>query len=213
MKIEWEEELNKRDNKRQELVESAAHLFRQKGFKNTKLDEIASISKKGKTALYYYFKNKKSIFTAVIEWEISKIYQSIEGSTLAGIPLVKLNQGLDDTCFDSLAALDRYVDQVVETGDTFLHKNKSVLLEYNSFQKLIKSIVKAFKEQNVFLLSVVLNHGISHKQIAHDKANLDILAYTIFRICFTYYSDIMQGLDFQVGAPQLRKIVRLLIAS
>ena len=210
MKIEWEDdEDNKRDSKRQELVEFAAQLFSQKGFKNTKLEDIASVSQKGKTALYYYFRNKKSIFAAAVDWEITRIYQSIEDATLAGAELSNfLNRTSDG--FDSQAALGRYVKKVVEIGDTFLRRNNKILVEYASFQKLIQSIVRSFKEQNVLLLQAILHYGVYHAQLNLTKDNIDLAAYGIFRICFTYYSDIMQGLNFQVGSAELNKIVHLI---
>ncbi|MEM9424366.1 MAG: TetR/AcrR family transcriptional regulator, partial [Spirochaetota bacterium] len=207
MNIEWDDEESGRDHKRQELVEIAAKLFRQKGFKKTKLDEIASRGEKGKTALYYYFKNKKSIFTAVIDWEVSHIYREIESFTLVG---KELDHFVDGGTFDSLAALERYVEKIVEIGDTFLRKHKSSFAEYAAFQKLIQSIIKAFKEQNIILLSKILTYGVEQEQLDLSGDAVDLAAYAIFRICFTYYTDIMQGLDFQVRSVELKKMVRLI---
>ncbi len=183
MKIEWETDDSQRDHKRQELIQLASQLFRQNGFKNTKLDAIASISKVGKTALYYYFKNKKSIFTAVMDWEVLNVYQKIESSTLNGLELSELEKtNLEN--FHCLAALESYIETIVEIGDQLLRKHQALLFEYNSFHKLIQSIVKAFKEQNILLLQVILNYGIKHKQIALAENSVDLAAYAIFSHLF-----------------------------
>ena len=203
MKIEWDDGESERDQKRQEFVESAAGLFCERGFKDTRLNDIAASSQRGKTALYYYFKNKKSIFAAVVEWEVSRIYEEIESSVL-----VIMQEESKDRF---VAALDCYVDKVIEVGNKLLQKYRIILREYYSFEKLLQSVIRAFKEQNVILLQKILCYGQKHGCLALSEEGLDLLSYAIFRLCFTYYSDRIQNIDFQVGAVELKKIIHLII--
>ena len=210
MKIEWEEEKGKREQTRQELIENAAQIFRQKGFKKTKLDDIASFSKTGKTALYHYFENKKSIFTAVVNREVSMVYREIESYTLAGAEVSDFAK-LED--FSSLAALERYVDIVVKVSDKVLRKYLALFLDYALFQKLIQSTIEVFKEQNVLLLETILGYGTVHGQLGLTKDDVNLAAYSIFRLCSTYYSDMILGINFQIGPAELKKIVCLISAK
>lgn len=67
----------KRDSVRDYIIEVASLQFGKFGFKKTTLDDIAVASGKGKTGLYYYFKNKEDVFKAVIEKEADKLKSEI----------------------------------------------------------------------------------------------------------------------------------------
>lgn len=51
-----------KNQKRTDILSSARALFREKGFHNTKMDDIALNAGVGKGTLYEYFKNKQEIF-------------------------------------------------------------------------------------------------------------------------------------------------------
>jgi len=53
-----------------QIVNKGQELFQQYGLKKTTMDEIAAACGKGKSTLYYYFKNKEEIFDAVIKKEL-----------------------------------------------------------------------------------------------------------------------------------------------
>jgi AcrR family transcriptional regulator len=54
---------------RTHIVGIARRIFTRNGFRKTTMEEIASISKMGKSSIYYYFKSKEEIFRAVVEFE------------------------------------------------------------------------------------------------------------------------------------------------
>jgi AcrR family transcriptional regulator len=55
------------------ILENAKYVFAKYGFRKTTLEDIARAVGKGKTSLYYYFKNKEDIFEATINMEIDKM--------------------------------------------------------------------------------------------------------------------------------------------
>ncbi len=57
------------DGMRVAIIEAARELFAKYGYKKTTMEDIAHALRKGKSSLYYYFKNKEEIFQAVIELE------------------------------------------------------------------------------------------------------------------------------------------------
>jgi AcrR family transcriptional regulator len=75
-------ELSENDVVRGQIVEAARGVFGKYGYKKTTLDEIGHAARKGKTALYYYFKNKEDVFRAVVEKEAEElgatIFQAID---------------------------------------------------------------------------------------------------------------------------------------
>jgi AcrR family transcriptional regulator len=54
---------------RNSILKSARELFAKFGYRKTTMEDIAMALRKGKSSLYYYFKNKEEIFQAVIELE------------------------------------------------------------------------------------------------------------------------------------------------
>ena len=52
-----------------QIVVVARRIFTRNGFRKATMEEIASTSQMGKSSIYYYFKSKKEIFRAVVEFE------------------------------------------------------------------------------------------------------------------------------------------------
>lgn len=61
--------ISSNDNMRSSILEAARELFAKFGYKKTTMEDIAHALRKGKSSLYYYFKNKEEIFQAVIKME------------------------------------------------------------------------------------------------------------------------------------------------
>lgn len=62
---------------REQIIKAAAVVFGRYGYKKTTMDEIGMAAGKGKTAIYYYFRNKEDIFRAVVEREATELEKSL----------------------------------------------------------------------------------------------------------------------------------------
>ncbi len=62
------------DANRTAILDASRDLFARFGYKKTTMEDIAMALRKGKSSLYYYFKNKEEIFQAVIELESELLY-------------------------------------------------------------------------------------------------------------------------------------------
>ncbi len=69
MKLESEILSPNQDAVRTAILDAARELFAKFGYKKTTMEDIALALRKGKSSLYYYFKNKEEIFQAVIQFE------------------------------------------------------------------------------------------------------------------------------------------------
>lgn len=58
---------------REEIISVASKIFSRFGLKKTRFEEIALASKKAKSSLYFYFRNKEEIYAAVIEKEAKQL--------------------------------------------------------------------------------------------------------------------------------------------
>ncbi len=79
--------LNYNESVRISILEAAQNLFAKFGYKKTTMEDIAMELHKGKSSLYYYFKNKEEIFQAVIDKEqgvlISKLEEIVKSEQAA----------------------------------------------------------------------------------------------------------------------------------
>jgi len=65
------------DAVRLSILEAARELFTRYGYKKTTMEDIAQALGKGKSSLYYYFKNKEEIFQAVIDGEEEILFSKL----------------------------------------------------------------------------------------------------------------------------------------
>src|SRR3981081_242081 len=62
--LRWE---RRPDDRPQELLEAALEVFAQKGYRNTRLDEVAEAAGVTKGTIYHYFDTKEALLLGVIE--------------------------------------------------------------------------------------------------------------------------------------------------
>ncbi|WP_430810790.1 MULTISPECIES: TetR/AcrR family transcriptional regulator [unclassified Carboxylicivirga] len=74
------------DGMRVAIIESARELFAKFGYKKTTMEDIANALRKGKSSLYYYFKNKEEIFQAVIELEKEMLFNQLNQVVASDLP-------------------------------------------------------------------------------------------------------------------------------
>ncbi|WP_019229274.1 TetR/AcrR family transcriptional regulator [Sedimentibacter sp. B4] len=73
------------NQKRQDILNSAMELFKEKGFHNTRMEEIALKAGVGKGTLYEYFTSKQEIFDETCIEKVTGIKDKIEEISLRDI--------------------------------------------------------------------------------------------------------------------------------
>ncbi|MFD1467114.1 TetR/AcrR family transcriptional regulator [Hymenobacter caeli] len=67
----------KEETTRENVVQAAQRLFQQHGLHKVTMDDVAKAIGKGKSTLYYYYKNKEEIFSAVLDRETADMVQRV----------------------------------------------------------------------------------------------------------------------------------------
>lgn len=57
---------SKKDQNKENILETAREVFSKYGYRKTTLDDIAAAARKCKSSLYYYFENKEELFQEVV---------------------------------------------------------------------------------------------------------------------------------------------------
>ena len=71
-------QLEEREMRKQRILTGALDVFKSKGLEGATMDEIANQSGFGKATLYYYFKSKEDVFSAILENGWVNIWESLE---------------------------------------------------------------------------------------------------------------------------------------
>lgn len=145
-----------KNQKRQDILTSARALFKDKGFHNTKMDEIAIAAGVGKGTLYEYFINKQDIFDeACIEY----VDLMIEN--------IKYICNMDNTFKDKLLILfngklkmesefaDMTIDNILSSKNIISEKTiKTIIGKISEIYSLISNIIDHGKEEGIVIQDI-----------------------------------------------------------
>jgi AcrR family transcriptional regulator len=154
-------------DKRQQIVEAASECLARFGYDKTTLDDIAGRIGLNKTSLYYYYRNKESIFIDVIVQEAKAFLTALQAKTLRA-------HGCRNQVLTYLTERLRYYRHVVN-----LHNLSVETLQrmHPSFQTLYRDV----QEREIDFIVTLLKEGMAAGQIkSGDAARLAriILAVT-----------------------------------
>ncbi len=71
-------QLEERKMRQDRILSGALDVFKDRGLDGATMDEIANASGFGKATLYYYFKSKEDVFSAILEDGWQNIWESLE---------------------------------------------------------------------------------------------------------------------------------------
>lgn len=145
-----------KNQKRQDILNSARALFKAKGFHNTKMEDIAIAAGVGKGTLYEYFKSKQDIFDeACIEF-VDLIIDNIQyicnkNNTFKEKLLILFNEKLKmETEF-----ADMTIDNILSSKNIISEKTvKLIIGKISEMYRLINSIVDQGKKEGVIKKSI-----------------------------------------------------------
>lgn len=84
-----------KDKRREDILNAAEKLFFSQGYDNVSMDEIANEAELSKPALYYYFKDKESLFSAVVNRGIKILramtLEELKNSRTSGLKVGAMN--------------------------------------------------------------------------------------------------------------------------
>ncbi len=151
---------------RQYLIDIAEKIFSQLGFDRTTMDIIAREARKGKSTLYYYFKNKEQLFAAVVQKEAEYILSEL---------LEIVNSPLD-----ARSTLKQYANKRFQLARDLLNYYHVIKNEdYYRYYPLVYKYRRKHDEYEVKLIKQILIKGIEAREIDIDEQNIQSIAVAI----------------------------------
>jgi AcrR family transcriptional regulator len=66
-----------RDKRKREILEAAAAVFAERGFRTARIADIADRAGIGKGTVYEYFRSKEDLFISLFDWYLNQIFASV----------------------------------------------------------------------------------------------------------------------------------------
>ena len=157
---------------RHDILKASRRLFKEKGYDDTMIDDVADAAGISKATLYNYFPNKESLLSGTLDDQIATIRQRIRDMD-GGNSYEKLKQLLEFLVVDSVPAID------VSRRVMYLNACEASPMygKVNEAKEILKVLVDQAKEEGVFkediysieivelLMSIYLNSQFQWKDI------------------------------------------------
>ncbi len=215
-----------RNIKQDNIIDAAESVFSKKGFRNTKMDEIASEAGITKVTLYSYFQSKENLYLAITYRAVCSITEAYK----ATIKEYELETGLDTSialmetfmnfCEENFLYSEALLDyfSLVRSTDSGTNKHKftTALSESKYFKKIQEVQNAPFK-----LSAIQIERGQKDKSIQNQEAPMMIALHAwVISIGFTKtlaYSGTSSIPIFKITPEQLKTYIldsaRLLLSN
>ncbi len=172
--------MNTDNTVKETILDSAKSVFARYGFRKTTLDDIARAAGKGKSSLYYYFKNKEEIFEDMIDREIQALRtQFLSGLGAARTPKQKLRT---------------YILMRMELFYAMMSFFPVLQQEFGDYLSYIEKIRVKYDAEEMSIIKSILQDGIESGQFTLPKP--DLTAQAIIKA--------MKGFEFPWALEQDR---------
>ncbi|MBU2928951.1 TetR/AcrR family transcriptional regulator [Winogradskyella psychrotolerans] len=149
-----------------QIIEAAKTVFETYGFRKASMGLIAEASKKGRSTLYYYYKNKEDVFKACM-FDLHK-------------PLIKsckLKLSNKNTLDKNLSI---YVNEHIIYIENALETYKIILNDLRQGEDFISSVAVKIHQQDIEVIKDCLTWAIQNKEIETlDSEHINFLATSI----------------------------------
>jgi AcrR family transcriptional regulator len=170
----------KSDKKRLQIIGAAKLCFAQFGYDKTTLDDIGKRMGLNKSSLYYYFKNKEEIFTAVVLEEADSIVDGLQTEMESKIsPEEKIQFYMKKRLgyYKKVLSLHQLSAESLRQIQPGFHQlyNDILLREIAFIQKQITAIddnIPELQAKKIAELIIISADGIKHDEIIYNNPDV-----------------------------------------
>jgi len=138
-------QLEERQMRKERILDGALEVFKSKGLDGATMDEIAQESGFGKATLYYYFKSKEDVFSAILEDGWIKIWESLE-------PVIANQNGPRNTFINLLIKIAEIAQNRPGLFEFLFNAPKAIKLEnqpWKEYQHRLYGVIQGLLEDGV----------------------------------------------------------------
>ena len=181
---------------RQNFVDVARQLFAKNGLENTTMNDIAKASGKGRRTLYTYFESKEEIYSAVIEYELERLYDKLD-------EVAEMRMRPQDKIIELIYT---HLSMIRET----VVRNGNLRAEFFRNIWMVEKVRKKFDEDEIELFRKVYAEGKADSEFDIEDVDLvaDITHYCIKGLEVPFiYGRLGHGMTEETSKPLVAKVV------
>ena len=140
-----ERQIEEREARKQRILKGALEVFKSNGLEGATMDQIAQQSGFGKATLYYYFKSKEDVLTAILLDGWLKIWESLE-------PVIGEQKSPRKTFINVLIKIAENAQNRPGLFEFLFNVPKVVKIEnqpWKEYQERLYSVIKGLLEDGV----------------------------------------------------------------
>jgi AcrR family transcriptional regulator len=139
------------DRRRHQVFNASVHLFLEKGFQETTMQEIAEAAGMGKSTLYDYFKTKDEILFSVVEDEVYDLTEQAKVIVTQDLPAAeKLKQVMQAHLEHLLEQKDFYTNLLFEVQRLSIEDQRRLQVKRHVYQDLLCSLIGQAIQEGAF---------------------------------------------------------------
>ena len=138
-------QLEERKGRQDRILSGALNVFKEKGLEGATMDEIANASGFGKATLYYYFKSKEDVFSAILVEGWEKIWESLE-------PIIADNSSPRKTFVNVLIKIAENAQNRPGLFEFLFNVPKAIKIDnqpWKEYQHRLYSVIKGLLEDGI----------------------------------------------------------------
>lgn len=144
-----------KNQKKNDILLSANTLFKEKGFHNTKMDEIAANAGVGKGTLYEYFKNKQDIFDEFCIEKIVLVREKVEEISNKEITFKQKLAEIFNYKKKSMECEGVSIDRILAYKSTISDNAVKTMMNHaTDMYKILLKIINQGKEEGVVIKNI-----------------------------------------------------------
>ncbi len=139
------------DRRRHQVYASSMHLFLEKGFQETTMQEIAATAGMGKSTLYDYFKTKDEILISLVEDQIQDLTEQGQQITSQDLPAAeKIHQVMRTHLEYLLENKELYTRIMFEVQRLGPESQRRLQVQRHAYQDLLCKLVEEATREGSF---------------------------------------------------------------
>ena len=138
-------QIEEREARKQRILRGALEVFKSNGLEGATMDQIAQQSGFGKATLYYYFKSKEDVFSAILEDGWENIWESLE-------PIIADDDGARNSFIKLLIKIAEIAQSKPGLFEFLFNAPKTIKLEkqpWKEYQHRLYGVIQGLLEDGV----------------------------------------------------------------
>ncbi len=187
--------MTKEERVRTEILEAAQRMFQRYGYRKTTIEDIAREAGKGKSSLYYYFKNKEELFEAVLWNEWNAVMEQIRASVNPEVPVDE--------------QLQTYINVKVKGIANFINIYRGLRSDALLKYEFIRRFRLEIRDHEMRVLQELLRRGAEAGHLRYQQEDdLRLIAFTLATILQGIQETIIRGSEeMPFEQPEILKMV------